>query len=88
MISKKEFYQKNNLPPVDFVIFPEKAMYPLRNINAQEKSGEGNEIMKRCLPLALGQILTEQNNITGLCIGKDFAAAVIGIGVLKTAGQS
>ncbi len=59
---------------MDFVNFPEKAM-PLRNINAQEKSGEGNEIMKRCLPLALGDIFTEQKNITGLCIGKDFAGS-------------
>lgn len=84
---QERFYQKDHLPPVDFFVCPETVVYTFCDVNTQKECAEGNKIAKCCSPMSLSQVLPQQDNVSGLGIGKDPAAAIVGISILETAGQ-
>lgn len=55
--------------------------------HAQRKREEREQIVQSRYPIALHQMLAHQNDVAGLGIGEHFVAHIVGIGVLKTAGQ-
>ena len=81
----KTGYEQNGLPPVeDPSLFP-KVPDPFAEVNSGKKGKQGQKIVKRILEIAAGKVLPQQNNISGLGVGKNLPPAIIGIGVLKSA---
>ena len=85
---KKDFQEKNTLPPVKFLcsngIFP-GSFPPPRHLMAKDSNGK--QIPQSVHPLSCHEMLAHKHDVSGLCIGKYFISDIIGISILKTAGQ-
>lgn len=78
---------KNQLPPVDFLVVFEPHMHHFRYRDADDKRHNGDEIFDDPASVRVDKSRAHEHDVSRLRICKDRAAAAISIGILKSAGE-
>ena len=82
---KCDLQNQDDMPPFNKTVIPDADMYLFSQKNTAYKRKNRQRIIK-CIPIILFcQTHAQQNKISGLTVGKDFASAEISIGVQKSA---
>ena len=82
------FLDEDYLPPVYFLLSAVVYVNQLGHRYPQQERQHGHEVFDYRLPVAAKQRRGHKNDVAGLGVGENSAAAAIGVGVLESSGKN